>query len=679
MISQEFQRWFTQLTSHSPFFFAVLDDQHRYVMVNERYCETSGLTLEQLIGSNDKKVFGESFYQYIHPYYHRTLHGEIIETELTIDDMNVDTTLLISLAPLETEEQKTQIVFHAVDISEKQMLLHAVEESEKKFSTLQNMLQENLLIVEDNTIISCNPAAANYLGFKTTDELYGEQLSELFIQNATKKPFVLHQSPTQQNKVSCHTTKASGSERQVILRIETTEIFGNHAYFVLVHPQENKSAASLHQSPIDAHIDPLTGLYNRTGFTKRLEMFLSDDTPLVMLYLDIDNFKNINDSLGHHIGDKVIREVAARLKRLLPQNAILGHLGADEFGLLLPEPEKPRSAEMLSERIISLINQPFDLNYFTKRLACSIGSVTYPGDGNDARILLQNADTAMYEAKARGRNRMIRFSSQMNKEARTRLWLEIELQKALQQSGLEVWYQPKVSARDFSINGAEALVRWKHPVEGYISPGSFIPVAEKAGLIEHLGRAVMRDVFSTVKRWKRQGILPGPVAINLSPEQFGNPKLIDYMEKLLRSTQIDPSCITFELTESAVMSDSEHTLQMLNAIKKLGFTLSIDDFGTGYSSLSYLARFPIDELKIDRAFITDIDQLPKQVTVIENIINLGKSLQLKVVAEGVETQQQAILLSNLHCHSIQGFHFHRPQPKQEIEALFAQNSRHTPS
>ncbi len=679
MISQEFQRWFIQLTSHSPFFFAILDAQHNYMMVNERYCEISGLSDEQLIGSNDQAVFGASFYQAIRPYYHRAFNGETIETELTLDSMQLTTTLLISVSRLQFDGHPPKIIFQAVDASEKHMLLDAIDESEKKFSTLVHMLKESVLIVEENTVISCNQAAAHLLGLSTADELYGEQLSEIFIQTSTQKPFVLNLSPTIQHPISCHTTQAYGEERQVTLRIETTKIFGSPAFFVLIQPQEKKTPELLYHPSIDAHIDPLTGLYNRTGFTKRLNMFIADNIPLVMLYLDIDNFKNINDSLGHHIGDKVIREVASRLKRLLPQNAILGHLGADEFGLLLPEPEKPRSAEMLSERIIALVNQPFDLNYFSKRLACSIGSVTYPGDGRDARILLQNADTAMYEAKARGRNRMIRFSSQMNKEARTRLWLEIELQKALQNSGLEVWYQPKVNARDFSINGAEALVRWKHPVEGYISPGSFIPVAEKAGLIEHLGRAVMRDVFTTVKRWKQQGILPGPVAINLSPEQFGNPKLIDFMEKLLRSTQLDPSCITFELTESAVMSNSEHTVQMLNAIKKLGFTLSIDDFGTGYSSLSYLARFPIDELKIDRAFITEIDQLPKQLTVIENIINLGQSLQLQVVAEGVETQQQAILLSNLHCHSIQGFHFHRPQPKQEVEALFAQNRRHAPS
>ena len=261
----------------------------------------------------------------------------------------------------------------------------------------------------------------------------------------------------------------------------------------------------------------------------------------------------------------MIQEVSSRLTRSLPNHAIIGHLGGDEFGIILPEPENSRMAEILAERIISLINQPFDLHHFSKRLACSIGSVRYPEDGQDARILLQNADTAMYEAKDRGRNRLIKFNDQMNKEARMRLWLEIELQKALQQNGLEVWYQPKVNARDFTINGAEALVRWKHPVEGYISPGAFIPVAERAGLIEHLGRVVMRDVFNTVKRWKLQGILPGRVAINLSPEQFGNPQLIDFMEKLLRTTELDPSCITFELTESAVMSDNDHTLQMLNA------------------------------------------------------------------------------------------------------------------
>lgn len=677
MPSQQLKHWFATLTSNSPFFFAILDKKHNYRMVSDRYCDIAGLSHEEIIGLNDCQVLGEQFYKKLAPYYQRAFKGTHVEAEITLDETDLETSLHFSLSPVFEGNEIRFVVFHAVDTSEKQILVRSLEESESKFAKLTQLLPDGLLLIEDDIIISANPASARLLGLNSPHELLGEELSRLFIDENSKKVFSHRLSALISDKpFVCLTSARCGFERKVQLHADSTAILGSESQIILIQDADDTPKNLSSASNEDIHIDSLTKLYNRFGFTKRLEQLLKKQTPLLVFYLDIDNFKNINDSLGHHIGDKVIQEVSARLKRLLPNQAIIGHLGGDEFGVILPEPENTRMAEILSDRIISLINQPFDLHHFSKRLACSIGSVRYPEDGQDARILLQNADTAMYEAKDRGRNRLIKFNDQMNKEARMRLWLEIELQKALQQNGLEVWYQPKVNARDFSINGAEALVRWKHPVEGYISPGSFIPVAERAGLIEHLGRVVMRDVFNTVKRWKQQGILPGRVAINLSPEQFGNPQLIDFMEKLLRTTELDPSCITFELTESAVMSDSEHTLQMLNAIKKLGFALSIDDFGTGYSSLSYLARFPIDELKIDRAFINDIDTLPKQVTVIENIINLGKSLDLTVVAEGVETHQQATLLSNLQCNAIQGFHFYRPQPKHEIEELFVQNRRH---
>ncbi|NVC64068.1 EAL domain-containing protein [Vibrio sp. 05-20-BW147] len=677
MPSKQMHHWFNKLTSNSPFFFAILDQHHHYCLVNERYCDVAGLTQEELVGMSDTEVLGDNFYLKLKPYYERALLGEHIEAEITLDETDLETSLHFSLSPLLEGNEIAHLLFQAIDTSEKHLLVKSLEESETKFSRLTQLLPDGLLLVEDDMILSANPSAARLLGFNSQHDLLGEELSRLFIDEKSKMVFSHKLSTLLSEKAFiCMTSARCGFERRVQLHADFTTILGSQSQIILIQDADETPKHLSVKNGDDIHIDSLTKLYNRFGFTKRLEQLIKSQTPLLLFYLDIDNFKNINDSLGHHIGDKVILEVAARLKRLLPQHAVIGHLGGDEFGIVLPEPENNRMAELLSERIISLINQPFDLHHFSKRLACSIGSVRYPEDGQDARVLLQNADTAMYEAKDRGRNRLIKFNDQMNKEARMRLWLEIELQKALQQNGLEVWYQPKVNARDFSINGAEALVRWKHPVEGYISPAAFIPVAEKAGLIEHLGRVVMRDVFNTVKRWKLQGILPGRVAINLSPEQFGNPKLIDFMEKLLRTTELDPNCITFELTESAVMSDSDHTIQMLNAIKKLGFSLSIDDFGTGYSSLAYLARFPIDELKIDRAFINDIDVLPKQVTVIENIINLGKSLNLTVVAEGVETHQQAALLSNLRCHSIQGFHFHRPQPKHEIEELFAQNRRH---
>ncbi|MGF1754549.1 EAL domain-containing protein [Vibrio makurazakiensis] len=677
MLPQQLQHWFAKLTSNSPFFFALIDSQHNYCMVNQRYCDIAGLSQAELVGMNDSQTLGEQFYKHIKPYYERAFSGESIEAEITLNETDLETSIHFSISPLEKNSKTEFVVFHAIDTSENQVLIRSLEEAESKFHKLTHLLPDGLLQVEDDYILSANPAAARLLGFNSTSELIGEELGRLFIDAQTKTVF--------NNKIGslvgetglvCLTGARCGFERKIQLHVDSMALLGSESQIVLLQDAQDAPKQLAASNNEDAYIDVLTKLYNRLGFTKRLEQFIHNDTAVVMLYLDIDNFKNINDSLGHHIGDKVIKEVSSRLKRLMPRQAVVGHLGGDEFGIILPEPENNQVAETLADKIISLINQPFDLHHFSKRLACSIGSVQFPQDGNDARILLQNADTAMYEAKDRGRNRLIKFNDRMNKEARMRLWLEIELQKALQQNALEVWYQPKVNARDFSINGAEALVRWKHPVEGYISPGAFIPVAERAGLIEHLGRVVMREVFNTVKRWKMQGILPGRVAINLSPEQFGNPKLIDYMENLLRTTDLDPSSITFELTESAVMSDSAHTLQMLNAIKKLGFDLSIDDFGTGYSSLSYLARFPIDELKIDRAFISDIDTLPKQITVIENIINLGKSLDLTVVAEGVETREQATLLSNLNCNSIQGFHFYRPQPKEEVEELFAQNRRH---
>lgn len=677
MPSQQLQHWFATLTSNSPFFFAIIDKEHNYQIVSERYCDITGLSSEEIVGLNDKHVLGEQYYQKLAPYYQHAFNGNHVEAEITLDETDLETSLHFSLSPVYESSDVQFIIFHAVDTSEKQILVRSLEESENKFAKLTRLLPDGLLLIEDDIVISANPASARLLGINSPYDLLGEKLSRLFIDEKSRTAF---QSPVStlisDKPFVCRTSTLCGSERKVQLQADSTSVLGNTSQIILLQEVENTTKKPESTFREQAHIDSLTKLYNRFGFTRRLEQLIKNRTPLQLFYLDIDNFKNINDSLGHHIGDKVLQEVSTRLKRLLPSQAVLGHLGGDEFGILLPEPEDETVVDTLAERIITLVNQPFDLQHFSKRLACSIGSVRYPQDGQDARVLLQNADTAMYEAKDRGRNRLVTFNDQMNKEARKRLWLEIELQKALQQNGLEVWYQPKVNARDFSINGAEALVRWKHPVEGYISPGSFIPIAERAGLIEHLGRVVMRDVFSTVKHWKQQGILPGRVAINLSPEQFGNPQLIDFMEKLLRSTGLDPCCITFELTESAVMSDSEHTLQMLNAIKKLGFTLSIDDFGTGFSSLSYLARFPIDELKIDRAFISDIDVLPKQITVIENIINLGKSLDLTVVAEGVETHQQATLLSNLQCNSIQGFHFHRPQPKQDIEVLFMQNRRH---
>lgn len=666
---EQLDYWFPLLTNNSPFLFAIIDDRHCYYNVNTRYSDISGKPQHELIGSNDTDVLGHYYYQCLKPYYERAFNGEVIEAEVTINDTPHHTSLHISLAPLTNAQGEIKhIISHSIDTSERHILINSLQESEHQLNQLQNLITDGICIVENNIINNANQRAVALLGITSKHILLGKKFDELLLDS---------------NNQPCHCnalTQATHSDNQHYYAINNTDhlpliitttpitLLGKTALFIKLTPTTNTNDQH-HKIEQLTQRDPLTGLFNRYGFSRQLDQLMKANTPLFMLYIDIDNFKNINDSLGHHIGDKVLQEIAQRLQQLLPKNAIIGHLSGDEFAVVLTHPEHENSGDIIAEQIITLINKPFDLHYFSKHLTCSIGMVKSPGNGHDARIMIQNADTAMYEAKNRGRNRLVVFSDAMSKEARMRLWLEMELQKALQNNSLEVWYQPKVNAKNFEIDGAEALVRWKHPVEGYISPAQFIPIAERSGLIEQLGQVVMREVFTTIKQLKNKKLLKGRVAINLSSRQFENPNLINFVDNLRQSTGINTNDFTFELTESTVMNDGEHTIQMLNAIKNLGFALSIDDFGTGYSSLSYLARFPLDELKIDRAFIKDIDTIPKQIILIENIINLGKSLNMSVVAEGIETHQQATLLSNLNCDYIQGFHFHRPMPKQELEAL----------
>jgi diguanylate cyclase (GGDEF)-like protein len=563
---EQLDYWFPLLTNNSPFLFAILDDQHRYHCVNNRYSDISGKPQHQLIGSNDIDTLGSHYYQCLKPYYERAFKGEVIEAEIIINDTSHHTNLHISLAPLLNRLGKIEhIILHSVDTSERHVLINSLQESEHQLNQLQNLVTDGICVIEKNIIINANQRAIELLGMTSKNALLGQTLDHVLLDN---------------NKQPCHSktlTQASNNGNQhyysanhnasspLMLTTSPITMMGEAALLIKLTPALNNDVQQ-HKIEQLTQLDPLTGLYNRHGFSRQLDQLMQANTPLFMLYIDIDNFKNINDSLGHHIGDKVLQEIAQRLQQLLPKNAIIGHLSGDEFAVLLTHPEHENSGKM-------------------------------------------------------------------SKAVRMRLWLEIELQKALQNNGLEVWYQPKVNAKNFEIDGAEALVRWKHPVEGYISPAQFIPVAERSGLIEQLGRVVMREVFTTVNQWKKQQLLKGRVAINLSSLQFENPKLIHFVDKLRQSTGINAADFTFELTESTVMNDGEHTIQMLNAIKQQGFALSIDDFGTGYSSLSYLARFPLDELKIDRAFIKDIDTIPKQITLIENIINLGKSLNMSVVAE----------------------------------------------
>lgn len=668
--------WLSHLTQNSPFLFAVLDENHHYLWTSQRYSEISGLSQKELVGKQDKDILGFNFYNAVKPHYQQAFNGQSCEGEIVLGEGLYDSSFHFSVSPFEHKEQhpslKNLITFHAVDTSERQVLTDALKSSESRFENLCKLVGEGCCVLDNGVVMTANSHAVKMLGFDNIHEILGENIETLlFIPNKNISLSNAISKLKAGEQLKCLSKNAPMQNALAVSHSPVSLLGGKGS--IIAFSQINGSGIEHQKLENLAQFNPLTGLYNRVGFSRCLEQLIANETPLLMLYLDVDNFKSINDSLGHHIGDRVLQDIAQRLRRQLPSETILGHFGGDEFAILMPEQNTPKTAQILADKIVHLMSQPFDIYHFRKHLTCSIGLVKYPGDGKDPRSLLQNADTAMYEAKGQGHNRVMAYNQHMNKEARMRLWLEIELQKALQNNALEVWYQPKVDAKTHLINGAEALIRWKHPAEGYISPVRFIPVAEYSGMIEQLGRNVMREVFQYVQRWKKMNVLPGRVAINLSPQQFKNAHLITQMKTLLEATQTDPSFITFELTENTVMQDSEHTIQMLNSIKELGFALSIDDFGTGYSSLSYLARFPLDELKIDRMFISNMATLPKQITLIENIIHLGRALKMSVVAEGVETQEQVKTLTQLQCDTIQGFYFYKPMARHDFEALLIRN------
>ncbi len=674
----------SDLTDQSHSFFFILNNAHRYLWANKRLCTFLGLTLNQIVEKHDRDLFGQDFYESAKNHYFRAFSKKSAEGEIQFSIGHKTCLFQMSATQITLKNGQLAILVQATDFSEHIQIKEALSSSEHRFNQLYHHTAEGCCILDQGIIIKANKNTLRFLGIENSDDCLGEHINHLLKNKQDDDIYAKLTSIKNDKKdqtLDVYSSRIHKAQSILSAYLKTIPLYGTQAELLFLSTLKSPAASD----PKLVDFNTLTGLYNRQGYLKKLNQFIQQSSNAVMFYLDIDNFKNINDSLGYHVGDKVLQEIAQRLKQHFHHYvSLIGHLGGDEFSLLIDldaiminDEDKPYQydealVDKVTSQLINTLKQPFDLYYFKKHLSCSIGRIRFPQAGNEARTLLQNADTAMHEAKQQGRNRLVDFNPLMNKEVRMRLWLEMELQKALNNNSLEVWYQPKVSAKDLSINGAEALVRWKHPIEGYISPAKFIPVAERSGVIEQLGRDVMRKVFQSVRRWHQLEILPGRVAINLSPEQFNNSQLIQQMSRLLHATRTQAELITFELTETAVMNHGDEAIQMLNAIKKLGFHLSIDDFGTGYSSLSYLAKFPLDELKIDRAFIMDMEKYPKQVTLIENIINLARSLNMSVVAEGVETGMQAQVLRNLKCNSIQGFHFYKPMPAEEFEALLNQ-------
>ncbi|MGE5469083.1 MAG: EAL domain-containing protein [Ignavibacteria bacterium] len=423
-----------------------------------------------------------------------------------------------------------------------------------------------------------------------------------------------------------------------------------------------------------AHHDALTGLPNRALLLDRLGQALMQaaryDTRLAVLFLDLDRFKSINDTLGHHIGDELLKHVAERLRGVVRAIDTVSRLGGDEFVIVLQEIAGPDDAVLVAEKVINALAPAVCIEGHQLRATPSIGISVYPEDGGDVYALMKNADTAMYHAKEQGRNNFQFFAPLMNSEAERFFTLEHRLRGALETEQFRLHYQPLVDLHHRRVCGLEALLRWQDPEHGMISPGEFIPVAEETGLILPIGIWVLREALAQNRRWQEAGLPAVPVSVNLSPRQFRQSDLVDIVRSVLAETGQPAAMLELEITESTLMHDMDETLAKLEALSAMGVRLAIDDFGTGYSSLSYLKRFPVDKLKIDQSFVRDLTEDKDDAAIVAAIVGLARSLEVDVLAEGVETDAQLAVLAGLGCSKFQGYYFSRPLAPDAGDKLF---------
>ncbi len=421
-----------------------------------------------------------------------------------------------------------------------------------------------------------------------------------------------------------------------------------------------------------AYYDSLTGLPNRNLLNDRLAVALANaarnQQKVAILFLDLDHFKTINDSLGHEAGDHLLQQVSLRIKEVLRKQDTIARMGGDEFIILIPGLTDTDHTARLAEKILDAVTPVFKIGDNELYIGCSIGISIFPDDGMEIKTLLKNSDLAMYRAKEKGRNTFELYTPSMNFKAMERLAVEKNLRKALDREEFELYYQPKINLKSGKIAGVEALIRWDSPELGIVMPNQFIHIAEETRLIIQMGHWVFLTACQQLKLWQKAGLPEIPISVNLSVVQFTHPNLVSEISKILKQTNTPPHHLELEITESVLMQDTTLAISILNKLSELGIKISIDDFGTGFSSLNYLKNLPMDYLKIDQTFIKDFN-LQTNAAITKAIVTLAQSLNLKTIAEGVETEEQRKFLTELNCDEAQGFLFSKPIPKDEMGEL----------
>ncbi len=553
------------------------------------------------------------------------------------------------------------------------VILYFVVRRDRARLAQYRLLSENTRVIflfldHDGIITEGNLAAVQAYGYGY-EELLGMNIDELRFPE-TKACFNKDAHP---NIFETIHKRKDGTPLPVEVSSQSTVLNEKKVFLYIIRDVSERKQVEEAFS-YQSHHDALTGLPNRILFNDRLTQSLAQASrrkrkrqKVAVLSLDMDRFKLINDSLGHTIGDKILQATSLRLKGSLREGDTIARQGGDEFIILLPELSQEKDAVVVAQKILDVLAEPFTLDTHEVFITASIGISLYPADGDDSESLIKHADTAMNHAKTLGRNNYQFFTSALNIAANERLALENNLRKALEREEFILYYQPQICLNSGKIIGTEALLRWRLPNGTLVAPGQFIPTAEDTGLIVPLGEWVLWTACAQNKAWQAMGLPAQRLAVNLSARQFRQPNLVALVAKILRDTGLDARWLVLEITESIAMDDVKYTVEMLRELKKMGISLAIDDFGTGFSSLIYLKRFPIDILKIDKAFVRDIGTEGGEI--VTSIILLAQNLRLNVIAEGVETAEQCAFLRQHHCAEMQGYLFSRPLPAAKFEQM----------
>ncbi|MGF6495265.1 diguanylate cyclase (GGDEF)-like protein/PAS domain S-box-containing protein [Luteibacter sp. 621] len=685
---KESERRFSQAFRHAAIGMALVLPDGRWLQVNDAMCG--------MLGYSENELLALSFQDITHPddlatdmgLVHQVLSGErasyhMEKRYLHRDGQVVHALLTVSLVRDERGEP-LYFVSQVQDISERKAFEDALfRERELAEVTLKSIGDAVITTDPDLLVTSLNPIAEAMTGW-ASHEAVGRPMDDIFQLRdpLTRRPIANPLlTAVQKNTIIGLTTDAilvhrNGFDSPIE---DSAAPIHDHAGnvvggVVVFHDVSETRALALKMAHL-AHHDTLTGLPNRALLQSRMEFAVTVATRRkqrsALLFVDIDHFKQINDTLGHAAGDALLQEVARRIRSAVRADDTVSRLGGDEFVVLLPHVEDATDAAEVAEKVLEACNEAIGLEASALAISFSIGISLYPDDAFDAESMLRNADTAMYEAKMQGRNGYRFFNPSMNERNTARVRIEVELRKALARNELSLHYQPKVDVDLGTIVGAEALLRWQVDGEDIYTPEQFIPVAEDCGLIVTIGEWALREACRQTQAWAT-AYRPISVSVNVSALQFQHTRFFESLQAILVETGLHPTLLELEVTERTVMEGGDHIADLLHRIKSEGVALSLDDFGTGYCSLSYLKHFPVDTLKIDRAFIRDVAWDNDSAAIVSAIITMGKGMNKMVLAEGVESVEQATFLGNAGCTQMQGFLFGRAVPAREFEERIAQ-------